>query len=179
MYLWKRWENKCFKLHLLILKRRQLMGHLDIDGNMNWNVSLVRYEGGFVQVWLGYTCGLLWTSLWVKVGALQLLTGIAEFCCVAIVLNYSHFWVVFTHTHTHSKDLFRHFLGGTHCLHLESCWGLFWTTRKEGQYQLSLRFVCSDRQKFPSALLVSYWYIPPSPPHISSAAIWTRLSPQI
>ena len=27
------------------------MGDLDIDGNMNWTVSLMWYEGGFVPSW--------------------------------------------------------------------------------------------------------------------------------
>jgi len=43
--------KKCIKFYLLILKRRQLVGDLDIDGNMNWTVSLMWYEGGFVPSW--------------------------------------------------------------------------------------------------------------------------------
>jgi len=44
-------RGKCIKFNLLILKRRQLMGDLDIDGNMNWTVSLMWYEGEFVPSW--------------------------------------------------------------------------------------------------------------------------------
>ena len=102
---WKDEGKNCIKFYLLILKRRQLVGDLDIDGNMNWSVSLMWYEGGFVRIGFRYTCGLLCTSLWVKfrdftAGRWDWKTPLRN-----IILNYCRSFGGFC---AHSKDLFQH-----------------------------------------------------------------------